>query len=70
MQEAEKLPHIHASDAEVETALNELARHFSSPSELQKRMSRAGLTSEKLREIVHERLDIEKFLDFRFRSFT
>lgn len=69
-QEAEKLPHIHADDKEVEAALTALVRHFSSQEELRQRMTRVGLTSEKLREIVHERVDIEKYLDFRFRSFV
>lgn len=69
-QEAQKLPHIHADDKEVEAALTELVRHFSSQEELRQRMTRVGLTSEKLREIVHERVDIEKYLDFRFRSFV
>lgn len=33
-------------------------------------MTRVGLTSERLREIMHERVDIEQYLDFRFRSFV
>lgn len=69
-QEAQKLPHIHAEDKDVEAALSELARHFSSQEELRQRMTRLGLTSDRLREIVHERVDIEKYLDFRFRSFV
>ena len=70
LQEAQKLPHIHAEDKDIEAALSELARHFSSQDELRQRMTRVGLTSERLREIVHERVDIEKYLDFRFRSFV
>lgn len=69
-QEAEKLPHIHSEDNEIQTALTELVRHFSSEAELRRRMARVGLTSERLREIIHERVDIEKYLDFRFRSFV
>ena len=69
-QEAQKLPHIHAEDKEVEVALAELARHFSSQEELRQRMTRVGLTSARLREIVHERVDIEKYLNFRYRSFV
>jgi hypothetical protein len=69
-QEAEKLPHIHAADKEVETALAELIRHFPSQAEFQQRATRTGLTAEQLREIVRERVEIDKYLDFRFRSFT
>ena len=69
-REAERLPHIHATDQEVEVAINELVKLFPSQAEFQRRMQRTGLTSDKLRDIIAERVDIEKYLDFRFRSFT
>lgn len=69
-QEAEKLPHIHATDKQVEVAINELVKLFPSQAEFQQRMRRTGLTSEKLRDIISERVDIENYLDFRFRNFT
>jgi len=69
-QDAEKLPHIHATDKEIEVAIAELLRLFPSQEEFRQRMARTGLTSERLREIVSERVEIEKYLDFRFRSFT
>lgn len=69
-QEAEKLPHIHATDKEVETAINELVKLFPSQADFQRRMQRTGLTSDKLRDIVSERVDTEKYLDFRFRNFA
>ena len=69
-QDAERLPHIHATDKEVEVAITELVKLFPSQAEFQKRMQRTGLTSDKLRDIISERVDIEKYLDFRFRNFT
>ncbi len=69
-QEAQKLPTLHADDKEVEATLADLVRHFSSQEELRRRLTHVGLTSEKLREIVHGRVDIEKYLDFRFRNFV
>lgn len=69
-QDAEKLPHIHATDKEIELAVAELIHLFPSQAEFQQRMVRTGLTAERLREIVGERVEIEKYLDFRFRSFT
>lgn len=69
-QEAEKLPHIHAADREVEPALAELVKRFSSQAEFQQRAERVGLTSDRVREIVRERVEIEKYISFRFRSFT
>ena len=70
LQEAQKLPQIHGEDKEVEAALGQLVRNFPSQDEMRRRMTRVGLTAEKLREIVHDRVDIEKYLDFRFRAFT
>lgn len=70
LQEAQKLPQIHGEDKEVEAALGQLVRNFPSQDEMRRRMTRVGLTAEKLREIVHDRVDIDKYLDFRFRAFT
>ena len=70
LQEAEKLPTIVPTQKEVSDARDELARNFPSPLEFQQRLQRVGMTSEKLDEIVEQRLKIEKYLDFRFRNFV
>lgn len=70
LQEAEKLPHVHANEKEIDEALNDLVKRFPSQAEFQQRAARVGLTAGQVREIVHDRLDMEKYLDFRFRSFT
>lgn len=70
LQEAEKLPTIVPTQKEVSDARDELARHFASLPEFQQRLQRVGLTSEKLDEIIEQRLKIEKYLDFRFRNFV
>ena len=70
LQEAEKIPTIVPSQKEVSDASNELARQFASQTEFQQRLLRVGLTSEKLNEIVEQRLKMEKYLDFRFRNFV
>lgn len=70
LQEAEKLPTIVPTPTEVTTARNELARNFRTQEEFQQRLLRVGLTSEKLDEIVEQRLKMEKYLDFRFRNFV
>lgn len=70
LQEAEKLPTIVPTPAEISAARNELARNFRTQEEFQQRLLRVGLTSEKLDEIVEQRLKIEKYLDFRFRNFV
>jgi hypothetical protein len=68
--EADRLPHIEPKDDEVEAALAALIRRFPSQSEFYKRIEHVGLTAEQLRETVRERVEIERYLDFRFRSFT
>jgi len=70
LQEADKLPHVHANEEEMKKAEADLINRFPSREEFQRRLERVGLTAARLREIIHERLDMEKYLDFRFRSFT
>ena len=70
LQEAEKIPTIVPTAKEVSDARDDLARNFPSPLEFQQRLQRVGLTSEKLNEIVEQRLKMEKYLDFRFRNFV
>ncbi|HEX8294278.1 MAG TPA: hypothetical protein VF570_21160, partial [Pyrinomonadaceae bacterium] len=70
VQEADKLPHVHATEQEMKDAETELIKRFPSQAEFQRRLERVGLTAAQLREIIHERIDMEKYLDFRFRAFT
>lgn len=70
LQEAEKLPSIDPTPDEIAVARDELVKAFSSQPEFQERLRRVGLTSEKLNQIVEQRLKIEKYLDFRFRNFV
>jgi SurA N-terminal domain len=70
LQEAEKLPTITPTNREVETELATLIKLFPSQEEFQRRVTRVGLSAEQLREIVRKRVAIQKYLDFRFRSFT
>lgn len=70
LQEADKLPSIAPTPKEISDARDELARNFASVSEFQQRLQKVGLTSEKLNEIIDQRLKMEKYLDFRFRSFV
>ena len=70
LQEAEKIPTIVPTQKEISDARDELARHFPSQPEFQRRILRVGLTSEKIDEIVEQRLKMEKYLDFRFRNFV
>jgi hypothetical protein len=70
LQEAERLPASDPSDKEIQDKLNELIRQFPSQAEFYRRVGSVGLSADQLREIVRQRVAIEKYLDFRFRSFT
>ena len=69
-QEAGKLPTITPSDADVDKETNELVKRFPSQAAFYERLARVGLTGEGLREIVRQRVEIENYLNFRFRAFT
>jgi hypothetical protein len=70
LQEAEKLPTIAPTPEEVKNARDQLSKAFPSPADFQQRLMLVGLTSEKLDEILEQRVRIEKYLDFRFRNFV
>lgn len=70
LQEAEKLPTIAPTGDEVKNARDALVKEFPSAAEFQQRLLRVGLSSEKLDEILEQRLRMEKYLDFRFRNFV
>jgi hypothetical protein len=70
LQEAEKLPTIAPTDKEVNDELALLIKNFPSETEFRARAQSVGLSREQLEEIVRQRVEINKYLDFRFRSFT
>ena len=71
-QEAEKLPTVAPTDDEVKAELSRLIGFFPSQSAFYERLNRVGLgeSSARLREIIEGRVRINKYIDFRFRSFT
>jgi hypothetical protein len=71
-QEAQKLPSVAPSAAEISAELARLIGFFPSDADFYQRLGRVGLgqDSAQLREIVEARVRIRKYLDFRFRSFT
>jgi len=71
-QEAEKLPTIQPTDKEIQDELKDLIGRFPSNEEFYRRLARVGLgeNSDQLREIVRQRVAIEKYVSFRFRAFT
>lgn len=70
LQEAEKLPRNEPTEEEITEHLNkEIIAKFGSNDKFVERMKKVGLEQAMLREIVRRRLEILKYVDFRFRSF-
>jgi hypothetical protein len=72
LQEAEKLPATRATDAEVEKLRAEITANVNTRgrTEFEERLRLVGLTSDQLDRMLRNRLQITKFIDFRFRSFV
>jgi hypothetical protein len=69
-QEAGRLPAIAAKEEDVKARIGELIKRFPTQEAFYRRIARVGLTAEQLYEIVRQRVEIERYLDFRFRSFV
>lgn len=69
-EESGRLPSVAPKEPDVTDAINGFIKRFPSQAAFYARIARVGLTAEQLREIVTQRLEIENYLDFRFRSFV
>ena len=71
--EAERLPRNAPTDKEIDDQIAELISYFPSPADFERRLKAVGFKSVKddnFQRLVSQRLAIEKYLDFRFRSFV
>ncbi|RMG09871.1 MAG: hypothetical protein D6735_00025 [Acidobacteria bacterium] len=70
--EAKRLPRNLPSESEIKQEIERIAYRFPSIFEFEKRLRSVGFTSirdENFQKIIEDRLMIEKYIDFRFRSF-
>jgi hypothetical protein len=71
--EAERVPQAAPTDKEIADKIADILSHFSSPAEFARRLTLVGFSSIKddnFERIIAQRVAIEKYLDFRFRSFV
>jgi hypothetical protein len=71
--EAKRLPRSRPSDEEINAEINRVLALFPSTAEFEKRLRRVGFDSIKddnFERMMRDRVAIEKYLDFRFRSFV
>ena len=71
--EAQRLPNVEPGEAEVKQEIQRILTNFPSTAEFERRLRIVGfdsITDDNFQEIMEQRVAIEKYLDFRFRSFV
>lgn len=71
--EAERLPRPAPTEKEIADKIAELLKYFPSAAEFEKRLRTVGFTSirdDNFEAIISKRVAVDKYLDFRFRSFV
>ena len=71
--EAERVPRAAPTTAEIDTEIKRVLAQFPSTAEFEKRLRIVGFNSvkdENFERMMAQRVSIEKYLDFRFRSFV
>ncbi|HWO02397.1 MAG TPA: hypothetical protein VNS63_24340 [Blastocatellia bacterium] len=69
-QEAARVPSAELTQDEVDKKRAELIRNFKSEAEFRDRAESVGLTPDRIDDLIRERILIDRFVDFRFRSFV
>ena len=69
-QEAARIPSAEVSQEEIDNKRAELIKQFPNESVLRQRAESVGLTAERIDRLLARRILIDKFIDFRFRSFV
>ena len=69
-QEAARIPSAEITQVEIDKKRIALIKTFRSEGEFSERITAVGLTEEKLNELLRQRVVIDKYIDFRFRSFV
>jgi len=70
--EAERLPRTPPTEQEINNKINEILGYFPTTAEFERRLNTVGFSSVKddnFERIIAQRVAIDKYLDFRFRSF-
>ena len=69
-QEASRVPTTEITQDEIEKKRTELIRGFPSEASFRERAGSVGLTPPKIDDLIRQRILIDRFVDFRFRSFV
>lgn len=69
-QEAARIPTSPITQDEIDKKRTELIKSFRNEAEFRQRVGSVGLTPQKIDELLRQRILIDRFVDFRFRSFV
>ncbi|MEK6304054.1 MAG: hypothetical protein AABO41_25405 [Acidobacteriota bacterium] len=69
-QEAARLPSAELTRDEVDKKRTEVVKSFKSEADFRQRVESVGLTPDRIDDLIRERILIDRFVDFRFRSFV
>lgn len=69
-QEAARIPTSPITQDEIDKKRTELIKNFRNEAEFRQRVGSVGLTPQKIDELLRRRILIDRFVDFRFRSFV
>lgn len=69
-QEATRIPQTEITQEEITRKRTELIARFPSEAAFRQRVESVGLTPQRIDELIRQRILIDRFIDFRFRSFV
>ncbi|HLG13675.1 MAG TPA: hypothetical protein VJH03_03995 [Blastocatellia bacterium] len=69
-QEAARIPAADVSRDEINAARTTLIAGFGSEAAFRQRVESVGLTSDRIDDLIRRRILIDRFIDFRFKSFV
>jgi hypothetical protein len=69
-QEATRIPTTEITQDEIDKKNSELIKSFQSEAQFRERVGSAGLTPQKIDDLIRQRIVIDRFVEFRFRSFV
>jgi hypothetical protein len=69
-QEAARVPTAEITQDEIDKKRTQLIKSFKSEAQFRERVGSVGLTPQKIDELIRQRILIDRFVEFRFRSFV
>ncbi len=70
VQEARRVPGVQITPEEIGKKRTQLISQFKSEAEFRQRVEAVGLTPQRIDDLIRQMIYIERFIDFRFRSFV